>query len=185
MLTVDYVAIGSVLLFGFIGAWLGFGKGLKVLTKGIGGVAISVVICYFLFGMVTSLSFIQDLMKSLTDFLNTEGNTFCTLLVNIRIDIIAVAALLFVLVQIIRKMIVSVISTGLESDNVFVKAINKTLGVVLAVAVLIVLCLIVMQISSLLAGENGEIYSITQGSFFRLDYVYRNNPLVSIFKLKN
>ncbi len=181
MILVDYIAIGLVLLFGTIGTIVGFGKGLKFFTKGIVGILISVIVCYFLLGIVLNFGFVQKLTLRFVDYLGSEDNAFCKFLLTVRIEIIAVAVALFVLVQILRKLIVLLIVKVMETDNAIIKVINKTLGAVLNVAILIVLALIVMQITYFAIGEQGSVWF--EGSFFRLDVVYLNNPLTSIIKI--
>lgn len=181
MILADYIAIGLVLLFGTIGTIVGFGKGLKFFTKGIIGILISVVVCYFLLGIVLNFGFVQKLTLRFVDYLGCKDNAFCKFLLTIRIEIIAVAVALFVLVQILRKLIVLLIAKVMETDNAIIKVINKTFGAVLSIAILIGLALIVMQITYFVIGERGSVWF--EGSFFRLDVVYLNNPLTSIINI--
>ena len=180
MILADYIAIGSFVLFGIVGAFIGFGKGLEVLTKGIFGIIISVVATYFLLGMVLSISFVQDFMLRINELLLAKGNGFCTFLVTIKFEVIVVAILLFVIMQILRKVVVLIISRVLESDNTVMKVVNKTMGALLSVTLMIGLALIVMQIVYFTSGTQASGWF--KGSFFRLDYIYLHNPLTSLIK---
>lgn len=178
MILADYIAIGSFVLFGIVGAFIGFGKGLEVLTKGVFGIIISVIATYFLLGMVLSISFVQDFMMKINELLLAKGNGFCTFLVTVKFEVIVVAVLLFVIMQILRKVVVLIISRVMESDNTAMKVINKTLGALLSVTLMVGLSLIVMQIVYFSSGAQGG--SWLEGSFFRLDYLYMHNPLTSL-----
>lgn len=180
MVLADYVAIGLVVLTGTLGAAIGFGKGLKFLTSGVVGILISAVSCYFLFSLALSFSFVQSLTSKIADYFTSLDNGLGRFLSTIRIETISVAVVLFILVQVSRKIIVLIIAKALETNNVAVKVINKTAGAVLGIAVLVALSLIVMQITYM-SGINEP--SRLAGSFFRLDYVYLNNPLTSLIKL--
>jgi uncharacterized membrane protein required for colicin V production len=184
MLIADYVAVGLILVCAIVGWLLGFGKQLKILTSGVAGVIISCVFCYFLIGIVTALPFVETGMQKFVGFLTAKGNGFCDFLINIRIEVICTAVILFAVVQILRMIIVAIIAKGLESENKVVMVINKSLGILLAVVVCVILCLIAMQISSLAVGvEKNVFYQSLQGTFFRLDYVYLNNPLIKLFDI--
>ena len=77
MITADVIAIILTLVFFIGGVLLGFGKTLKLLTDGVVGKIISVVVCYFLFGIVLALPFVQDLLNRLVDALRENGNFIC------------------------------------------------------------------------------------------------------------
>lgn len=183
MITADYVFIGIALIFGIVGLCVGFGKLLGWLTSGIRGILISVFICYLIFGFVLNLGFVQTLLGHLKDGLAASENGFVKFLLTIRIDVIALAVVLFALVQIVRKMIVKILEGVMEADNVVMKAINKTFGMVLGFAIFLGLLLVVGQILYGVYGETGEIHAWLQGSFFRLDELYLKNPMTSIIKL--
>ena len=179
MILVDYVAIGSFVLFGIVGAFIGFGKGLQVLTKGVFGIIISVVATYFLLDILLGISFVQDFMLKIKEFLSVQENAFCEFLVTIKFEHIVVAILLFVIMQILRKVVILIVSRMLESDNAVVKVVNKTLGAALSVTLMVGLSLLVMQIVYFSSGTQAS--SWFEGSFFRLDYLYIHNPLASLF----
>lgn len=180
MILADYIAIGLVAVFGAIGAIIGFGKGLKVFSKGIVGVCISAVVTYFLLGVVMDFGFVQTLLGRFVEYLNSTGNAVAKFFVIIRIDVIALAVVLFAIVQIIRILIVKLIEKIAESDNVAVKVINRIGGALFAVVVMAGLALIAMQIVKW-ANVGGEEFF--EGSFFKLDVVFANNPLNSLVRL--
>ena len=180
MIVMDYIFIGVGILFAIIGLLLGFGKQLKILTSGIFGIIISIVVCYFIFGFVLNLGFVQTLLESFREKVAASDNGFMRFLLTIRIDVIALAIVLFLIVQIVRIIIVAIIKGVMEANNPVLKVINRTLGLLLGVAVFLALMLIVMQIIYLSQGTDGEIYAKLEGSFFRLDRIYLNNPLNAV-----
>ena len=181
MVLVDWIFIAGLLLFALIGLGLGFGKQLSFLTKGIFGVIISVVVCYFIFGLVYQLPFVQALLNKFRESLSSSEKPVVQFLLKIRVDIIAYAVALFVVVSIARLILVAIIKNVMEADTTVMKVINKTLGLVLGVAVFAALGLIALQIVYL-SGDGSVPQGIT-GSFFKMDYIYTHNPLTVIEKL--
>lgn len=182
MLVVDIVAIVSFIVFFFMGMGFGFGKGLKFCTSGWMGKIISIVVCYFLFGIVLSWGFVQDILASFVNALTENGSEFCQFLLTIRIEIITFGIVLFIVVQLLRILVVNIIKSIMEIDSAVMRVINKVLGVVLFLGALIVLALIIFQIIAWIGGTNGGFYQEIEGSIFGLDYVFANNPLNSIFE---
>lgn len=182
MLVIDIVAIVSFIVFFLMGMGFGFGKGLKFCTSGWIGKIISIVVCYFLFGIVLSWGFVQDILASFVNALTENGSEFCQFLLTIRIEIITFGIVLFIVVQLLRILVVNIIKSIMEIDSAVMRVINKVLGVVLSLGALIVLALIIFQIIAWIGGTNGGFYQEIEGSIFGLDYVFANNPLNSIFE---
>lgn len=184
MILIDYITIGLLALFCVLGYAMGFGKQLRLLTKGIKGVIISIFVCYILFGAVVNLNIVQDLLSMFREMLINKNNAFCNFLLNIRIEIICAAVSLFLVVQILRKIIVAIISKTMESENTAIKILNKLFGVILSIALLLGLSLIALQITALAVGTgDNSVTEFLRGSFFGLDSIYLNNPLTLIFNL--
>lgn len=182
MITADFVLIIIALLAVLCGLVMGFGKTLKLVTRGVIGKIISVVVCYFLFGIVLNMGFVQNLLDKLITALSDNGSGICTLLIKIRIDLIVLAIALFIIVQILRKVLVSLIGDLFEIDKKPVKVINKILGVVLMFAVNAIIILVVMQILAWITGVDGSVYEFLSGSKLGLDKLFLNNPLNSVFE---
>lgn len=173
----DFVVIGAVLLFIILGLLLGFGKILEIFTSGIFGIIISIVVCYFIFGMVMNIPFVQALLAKFVAKVSGSDNVFLKFLLKIRIDAIALGIVLFIIVQIVRMILVAILKGALEADTPVMKFINKTVGVIVNVAIAFALLLIVFQIIFMVQGDTGDVYAAMKGSFFRLDKLYLNNPL--------
>lgn len=180
MITADVIAIILTLVFFIGGVLLGFGKTLKLLTDGVVGKIISVVVCYFLFGIVLALPFVQDLLNRLVDALRENGSFICRILLYIRLDLIVFAVALFFIVQILRKWVVSLIKVFFEIDAKPMRVINKVLGAFLGLATLAVFTLTIFQIIAWIGGTDGDFYQSLTGSVFDLDVLFVNNPLNSI-----
>lgn len=182
MITADVIVLVALLICIVLGSFMGFGKGLRLFTGGVFGRIISVVICYFLFGIVLSWGFVQDLLLRFTTMLAEKDTWICNLLLNIRIDMIVFALVLFIVVQILRHLVVHIISGVFEIDNKVVRVINKVLGVILFLAFAIVFTLIIFQIIAWVGGTDGGFYENLQGSAFGLDKIFTDNPLNSVFE---
>lgn len=182
MLVIDIIAIALFAVFFLLGLGMGFGRGLKFLTGGIFGKIISIVVCYFLFGIVLSWGFVQDLLASFVNALSSSGSGFCNFLLTIRIEMIVFAIALFAIVQLLRILIVNVVKSVMEVNNVAMRVINKVLGVALFFAAMMVLLLIVFQIIAWIGGTEGSFYQSIEGSVFGMDSLFKNNPLNSMFQ---
>lgn len=182
MITADVIVLVALLICIVLGAFMGFGKGLRLFTGGVFGRIISVVICYFLFGIVLSWSFVQDLLLKFTTMLAEQDTWICNLLLQIRIDMIVFGAVLFLAVQILRHLVVHIIAGVFEIDNKAIRIINKILGVVLFLAFAVIFTLIIFQIIAWISGTDGGFYESLQGSVFGLDKIFTDNPLNSVFE---
>lgn len=182
MITADIIVIIAFVACIVLGSMFGFGKALRLFTGGAFGVVISIVICYFLFGVVLSWGFVQTLLNKFTTALQDNGSWFCNFLLTIRIDLIVFALVLFFIVQMLRRLVVYIIAHVLETDNKFISVLNRILGVVFLIAFAIVLMLIVFQIIAWVSGTDGGFYNSVQGSVFGLDKMFVDNPLNAVFE---
>lgn len=183
MLIADWIVIILIALFCLLGLGLGFGRGLKFFTKGIFGVFIAIFVCYCVGGLILNIGFVNELVTNLhTTFEN--GNGFFKFLASIRFEIVVYYVSLFIVVLFIRFIIIKIIVSVVEVNNVFMKIINKTLGVIFFAAVLVLLVLLVFQIIYAIGGPTAENFlAYIKGSFFKLDYIYENNPFIMIIKI--
>ncbi len=182
MITADVIVLAVLAACVILGAGLGFGKVLRFITGGIIGKIISLVICYFLFGVVLHFGFVQDLLLKFTTALSDNGSWICNLLLSIRIDLIVFAIALFIVVQILRKIVVYIIANVMEINNKAVSVINRILGIALLLAFNVMLMLIAFQIIAWISGTDGAFYTNLEGSVFGLDKLFVNNPLNSVFE---
>ena len=177
MVIADWIFIAGILVFAGLGAFLGFGKQLELLTKGVFGIIVSVIICYFVFGLVYNIPIVQNLLLKFKEALAATEKPFVNFLFKIRIDIIAYAVVLFLVVSALRLVIVYILKNVMEVDSKPIRIANKTLGVILGIAVFISIGLIVMQI--VFFASDGAVPEPLQGSLFRLDRLYEHNPLAA------
>ena len=182
MITADVIAIILMLAFFFGGIILGFGKTLKLLTSGLVGKIISVVVCYFLFGVVLYIPFVQSLLDKMIFALKENGNFICKVLLFIRLDLIVFAVALFIFVQLLRRWAVGLIKSFFEIDTKPMRIINKVLGAALGLVALVIFTLVIFQIIAWIGGTEGEFYQSLTGSVFKLDEIFKDNPVNSIFK---
>jgi hypothetical protein len=182
VLTADWVALCIVAVAALLGIILGFGKTLKIFTSGIFGIIISIIVCYFLYGIIINWPFTQDLMAKITDALANADNGFCDFLIKIRMDIIAICVGMFIIVQLLRIIIVAIIKNISETSNKVIRTINRILGMLLMIAIVVMLALIVFQIIAWVGGDSYQRFlDNLSGSVFKLDAVFLNNPLIKMF----
>lgn len=184
MLLADWIFIGLIAFFCLLGIIFGFGKGLKFFTTGLFGILIAVLICYTLGGLIYNIGFIQSLLGSLVTAVEGAGG-FGEFLLLIRIELIVYYVALFVIVMILRAIIVAIVKNVVESRNVVMKIINKTLGMAFFVCLFLLVALIAFQIIAAIGGATSEsVLANLKDSFFKLDIVFQNNPLLEIFKIE-
>lgn len=180
MQTIDWIALGVVLVAVLIGALLGFGKCLKLFTSGIVGIVISVVVTYFLIGVVSSWGFVQNLLTAFDRVLVESENGFCSFLNTIGIETIVLAVVLFIIVQLVRIFVVNIIKGVSESENTVVRVINKSVGALFSLAFFLMVVLLVFQIVYLIGGETAENFSASLTGAFKINWLFENNPLRDI-----
>lgn len=178
MAVIDYVALISLLAAIVLGSLFGFGKLLKFFTGGIVGVIISIVVTYFFIGVVASWGFVQEIMAKLVGAMQDANNGFVNFLLKIGLEKILLAILLFVVIQVLRIIIVNIIKSILEINNPVLKVLNRVGGVLLMLAVIVMLFLLVFHFADLIGGSAEQgIRQAMEGSVFKLDWVFDNNPL--------
>ncbi len=183
MITADWVALVLILLFLVFGLISGFAGGVRFLTKGVFGVIISVVVCYFIFGWVASLGFVQELLGKLNSAIagGAESGFRYVLAYSIHIDYVILAIVLFIVVSILRVLLVKLFCGIMESSNVVIKIVNKVFGVVLWLAILAMLVLLAMQIVTWIGGSSYDsVADWLSGSTLKLDVLLEKNPLAAM-----
>ena len=181
MVTADWIALGIIVVAALLGLLLGFGKCLKGFTSGLFGFIISLFVVYFLFGIVTNWTFVQDLMTKLRGIMEAEGNGFLNFLITIGIEKIIVAIATFIVVQLARIILVSIIKSVVEINNKVMRIINKFLGMAFMLAVVTMVALLIFHFVAWVGGETASNLENYLKGAFRLDWVFNNNPLNSIF----
>lgn len=181
MLLADWIAVAVLAVALLLGLIAGFAGGLRFFTGGIFGIIISIIVCYFLYGVVTDWTFVNDLLDKLVSSIAAGGNDFTQALVNMHIEVIILCIVMFIVVQILRIIIVKIIAGVMEINNPVFKVINKLLGMALMVAVAFMLGLIVFQIIYWVGGESAQqVTDAFENSVLKLDWLYENNPLRSM-----
>ena len=182
MITADWVAVGLTAFFCLVGYVAGFGKGLKFFTSGVFGILISLLVCYCLGGMIYKLTFVQELLAKLIKAM-TDKNGFCDFLLKIHIEVAVYYVALFIIVSIIRAFSVLIIKSIVETDKALIKVINRVLGLILFAAIFAMTALFVFHVISLIGGSTeASFLEKLNGSFFRLDKLFENNPVLTIIR---
>ena len=181
MLLADWIAVAVLAVALLLGLIAGFAGGLRFFTGGIFGIIISIIVCYFLYGVVSDWSFVNDLLVKLKDSVSAGNNVFTDFLINIHFEVIVLCIVMFIVIQILRIIIVKIIAGVMEINNPVFKVINKLLGMALMVAVAFMLGLIVFQIIYWVGGESAQqVTDAFENSVLKLDWLYENNPLRSM-----
>lgn len=173
MIVADWIAIAIILACLSFGVFVGFGSGLKFFTSGIFGFIIGIGVCA-LFGTVfLDVGFVGEMLDKLAS--NWAGNEFLT---KMHLEIIIYYIALFVIVQVVRVILVFVITKLLEADTFITKFVNKTLGAVLFLALGLLVAFLALKIVGWIGGTTAAgLYENLQGSFFNLDELFMHiNP---------
>ncbi len=181
VISIIFIAIFIItFLLGFFG---GFGKVLTFASKGLLGTIVSIIICYNIFGLVSSIGFINQLLTSFRDLLIANPNFFTKVLLIIRIDMIALAVALYFIIKLLIWLLAKLIESIMEADNIVVKIINKVLGVIGAWALTLMAIFLIFQILSIIPIVNSAVEGALSTTFLRLDVLYNINPLNAIIDL--
>jgi len=180
MQIIDWIALGVVLVAAIIGLLLGFGKCLKLFTGGIVGIIISIIVTYFLIGIVASWGFVNDLMTKFDEALVNNGSGFCNFLNSIGIESVVLAIALFIIVQLLRIFIVNIIKGIAESDNVVMRVFNKVTGMIISLGFVFIIVLVVFQIIYLIGGETAQNFDNYLTGTLKINWLFENNPLRTI-----
>ena len=180
MILADWIAIAVVAAFILLGALVGFGKGIKFFTGGVFGIIISILVCYLIGGMVLKIPFVQDILGKFIDAL-TDKNKFCDFLLKIHIEIVVYYLVLFIVVSALRVLIVFLLKRFVEIDRPVFKLINRLLGILFFLIILVLLTFLVFQIIYWIGGSAyTDFKQHLTGSFFKLDKLLDANPLASL-----
>ena len=182
MITADVVFLAGIFVCLAIGSALGFSRGLKLFAGGVFGRVISIFVCYALFSTVLGWGFVQTLLTKFTTMLAEADSWICNILLTIRIDLIVFAAVLFLVVQMIRRIVVHILSTAMGKKNKAITVVNHLLGAVFFLVFVAMFVLIAFQVIAWVQGTDGAFYASIAGSTFGLDKIFVDNPLNALFQ---
>jgi len=182
MKVIDYIVIGLVVLSIVLGMVFGLSKRIRKSPFGLVSIILTIITSFAILSFVISISQVNELLKTITSSMLLKDNWFLTFLVKIRFEIILLIILVSILVLVLKYFVCKKIADILEYDNKISLVLNKILGVVYMVAVFGFLFLITIEIIYLSSGTDGWAYNAFKGSLLKIDYLYENNPIVSLFK---
>lgn len=169
----DWIFLAIFLAIAVAGALIGFGRGLKFLTGGIVGVAISIVLCYFFGGMILDIPFVSGLLSDLA-----AKWSHVSFLVTIRLEIIIYYIALFLLFTLARIIIVSIIKHITDSDVIVIRIFNKIGGVILFVGLAFLLMFFVFQIIHWIGDGTADSFrNLLRNSSNIVVRLYDKNPM--------
>ena len=173
-MTINIVFIVSLVAVAVLGYLLGFGRSLKVTTKGIFGILISIVACVMLGGAIKNIDAVGRLIENVDAYFAGLWN----FLGKLHFGTVVYYVCFFVVVQIARIIIVKTICKidGIKSKGV--KIASKAMGAVFISAFCFGLCLLCL--AGFKVFENSEftinLLAKIEDSF--LMTLYLHNPIV-------
>ncbi len=172
----DWIVILCALGVCALGAFIGFGKGLRFLTKGLVGFAISIFICYCIGGLILDIDAIRNLLGDLAA--KWEHISFLKI---IHLEIIIYYIVLFLVAQVARILITRLVAKILEIKILPMKIINAVGGSLLFVALFMLILLLVFQIIYWIGGTTAANFGESlAGSWLGLDELFAHNPLIKM-----
>jgi len=169
--TIFLISIVSVSILGYI---LGFGRSLKLSTKGIVGIAISIFFCVALGGIISNWGPISSSINSIDGYFSGLWN----FLRFIRIGNVVYYVSLFILLQVARLLIVYTIAGITKSDSTIIKFSNKTLGAIYISLFCFSLMLLFFAVLRLFDNSEFTANILNKINGSMLDVFYRHNPIV-------
>jgi|AGTN01.1.fsa_nt_gi hypothetical protein len=173
MVTVDYVFIAVVVVAALIGMMLGFNKVLKLLTGGIFGIIISVVVCVMVGGSLQNLTVSQNLINSV----DAAAVNAWAFLAYLKPGYVVFYLVLFALVQAARMIVVRIIRNVARSNSAIVRVFDKSLGLALSGAFVVAVSLLFFAGIKLLGDTSfgQDVVSKIGGGWLKT--IYDNNPI--------
>lgn len=173
-MTTDIIFIIVFVAIAVLGYLVGFGRSLKLATKGVFGIVISIFVCAMLGGALMGIGAVRSFIENIDAYFSG----FWSFLSVIHFGTIVYYLSFFLLVQAARAIIVGIICKITESENKGVKIVNKILGVVFVPA--FCLGLLLLAFAGLKAFEDSaatiSFLAKVENSF--LLTLYTNNPIV-------
>ncbi|MFA5450243.1 MAG: hypothetical protein WC292_07405 [Clostridia bacterium] len=169
----DIIALAIVIVAAVLGLLLGFHRLIKVLTGGLFGIIIGIVVCAMIGGSLQNLDVSQQFIASVNQT-TTEWWAFLSYL---KLGYVAFYLVLFLLVQIVRVVIVKIISNIAASESPIIVFINKSLGLVISVVFVSAVILLALAGIRALDGTDFGQSIIAQFEDSYLKVIYENNPI--------
>lgn len=127
---INAISLGLLIITALAGYGMGFGKSLKVITNGPVGFAISIFVCIAFGGTLINSPIIIEFV----DIINDKATEAWQFFQYLYIGKVVFYVVLFFVVQIARKIVISIISKIHDSQNSVVVFINRFFGAVLCVS---------------------------------------------------
>jgi len=172
-ITTNILFIAVLLGIAALGAILGFGRSLKLTTRGVFGIVLSVVFCVLFGGALLAIPAIGGLVDRGNDHFRGVWNFFGV----IRLAIIIYFVVLFFVFQILRIIITSIIKKISETDKKAVKIFNKIGGALFLVTFAFTLCLCVLAGMRLFEQTDAIANAVYNMQYTFLYTLYRYNPI--------
>lgn len=173
-MVINIVFIIGLIVVAILGCFLGFGKSLKITTKGIFGIIISIIVCVMLGGTVKSITAVAEFIENI----DTYFAGLWSFLGTIHFGNVIYYLCFFVVVQIIRVVIVKIICKIDETDRKGLKIASKALGAVYISVFCFSLCLLVLAGMKVFEDSEFVISTLTKIQDSFLITLYINNPIV-------
>ena len=182
MKVIDYIVLGILLISIILGLIFGLSKRIRRSPFGIVSILFALATTYTIVCMLLAIPQFKNFLDEMNIKMLEANNPFLDFLVNIRINLIALIIIVLIIVLLVKHFVFNRIADLLELDNKLSKVLNKVFGVIYSVIFSMAIILVAFQIVFLINGTSGVLYDNIQGSLFKLDYIYENNPIVNVFR---
>ncbi len=171
MIVVDWIFLGIILGGLVLGALFGFGGIFKFFTTGIFGIIISVAVC-----LLIGTAFYgpcEPWLIKIQEAIMANENWFCQFLGKLNIQVILYYIIMFVIVWLLRFIIVRIIKAISQSENKVIKIMNRIIGSVFLMAILLLLLFFVFFVIGWVGGQTADDFSAyLAGGALRLDRLF-------------
>lgn len=142
MNSIDSVTLIVAIALAALGLLIGFGRSLRFFTKGIFGVVISVFVVFTFGGMIKGIPTVGELVTKADAYFENAWS----FLGYLHLGNVLFYVALFFIVQLLRIIVVRCVAGVFSADNTVMRVVNKLLGMVFTVAVVLLFVLLVFAV---------------------------------------
>lgn len=174
MTQIDTVFIISLIAVAVAGFFVGFGKSLKITTKGIFGIIISIIVCVLMGGTIKSINAVGGFIENADEYFTGLWD----FLGKLYFGTVVYYVCFFIIVQIIRIAIVKTIGKIDDIGNRGVKMVNKVFGAAFLPSFCFALLLLFLAGLKLFESTDFAVNLLAKIDDTFLMTLYINNPIV-------
>lgn len=174
MNSIDSITLIVAIALAAFGILLGFGRSLRLFTKGLFGMIISVFVVLTFGGMIKGIDAVGELIA--------KGDAYFkgvwSFLGYLHLGNVIYYVVLFFVVQLLRVIAVRLIGGVFEMDNAVMRILNRILGAVFTVAAVLLLLLLVFAVFKHFETSEFMVDFLAKIKNSFLYTLYTHNPVV-------